>query len=96
MQKSLNISLIILFSFNVFISQAQKKPQLLEKHLTHQETINKSKLKFEHYIFKESSKTIFSDLLHKFKEERKNNKKNLKQGSKYYNPISWIYKLLNL
>lgn len=41
---------------------------------------------------KDSSKTLFE----KFKEARKHNKENIKKSAKYYNPVTFIYRLFGL
>jgi hypothetical protein len=54
-------------------------------------TVNKF---YYHVILNDdTSKVTLSVLVEKFKKERKNNRKNLKNASKYYNPFKLIYSL---
>jgi hypothetical protein len=79
MQKIIFIFLVVLFGM-AYPNQESYLPN------TASETLSSN-----YYI--DTPKSILNRIVEKFKKERKNNRRNLKNAGKYYNPIKVIYSL---
>ncbi|HEX8333073.1 MAG TPA: hypothetical protein VF622_10640 [Segetibacter sp.] len=101
MQKIIAVSLMFLCSGFAYSNQVNN---VAFKASTNTTTINQTDIAasekntvnnfYCHNILNgDTSKSTISVLVEKFKKERKNNRKNLKSASKYYNPIKLIYRL---